>query len=65
MLAVRVVGRTEARSPRAGRVAVVGQGTVSILPTVAFVAFAGALCFVSIRATTRAVERLAKAEGIA
>lgn len=48
-----------------GRVAVVGQATVSILPVVAFVAFAGALCFVSIRATTRAVERLAKAEGIA
>jgi hypothetical protein len=47
-----------------GRVAVVGQGTVSILPTVAFVAFAGALCFVSIRATTREVERLAKAEGL-
>lgn len=47
-----------------GRVAVVGQATVSILPVVAFVAFAGALCFVSIRATTRAVERLAKAEGL-
>jgi hypothetical protein len=48
-----------------GRVAVVGQATVSILPVVAFVAFVGALCFVSIRATTREVERLAKAEEIA
>lgn len=48
-----------------GRVAVLGQATVSILPVVAFVAFAGALCFVSVRATSRAVERLAKAEGIA
>ncbi len=48
-----------------GRVAVVGQATISILPVVAFVAFAGALCFVSMRATTRSVERLAKAEGLA
>lgn len=48
-----------------GRVAVEGGGTVSILPVVAFVAFSGALCFASIRATSREVERLAKAEGIA
>ena len=47
-----------------GRVAVLGQATVSILPVVAFVAFVGALCFVSIRSTARAVERLAKAEGV-
>jgi hypothetical protein len=48
-----------------GRVAVVGQATISILPVVAFVAFAGALCFVSVRSTSRAVERLAAQEGIA
>ncbi|MEY3142446.1 MAG: hypothetical protein RLY21_939 [Planctomycetota bacterium] len=48
-----------------GRVAVVGEATISILPVVGFVAFAGALCVVSIRATTRAVERLAEAEGLA
>lgn len=48
-----------------GRVAVHRQGTISILPVVAFVAFAGVLCFVSLRATTRAVERLAKQEGLA
>jgi hypothetical protein len=47
-----------------GRVATLGQGTVSILPVVAFVAFAGALSFVSIRATARAVERLARREGL-
>ena len=47
-----------------GRVAVVGEATVSILPVVAFVAFAGALCFVSVRSTSRAVERLAKVEGL-
>jgi hypothetical protein len=45
-----------------GRVAVVGEATVSILPVVAFVA--GALCFVSVRSTSRAVERLAKVEGL-
>jgi len=47
-----------------GRVATLGQGTVSVLPVVAFVAFAGALSFVSIRATARAVERLARQEGL-
>lgn len=47
-----------------GRVAVHGQGTVSIVPVVAFVAFAGALCFVSVRAASRAVERLAGQEGL-
>lgn len=48
-----------------GRVAVVGQATVSLLPVLLFVAFAGALCFVSVRATMRAVERRAKEEGLA
>jgi hypothetical protein len=49
----------------AGRVAVLGQATVSILPVVAFVAFSGVLCVVVVRSTGRAVERLAKAEGLA
>lgn len=47
-----------------GRVAVKGQATVSILPVVVFLLFVTALAFVSLRATGRAVERLAKLEGI-
>lgn len=48
-----------------GRVAVKGQATVSILPVVAFVACTAALSLVSVRSTGRAIERLARKEGLA
>ena len=47
------------------RISVHGHGTVSIWPVVAFVAFTGVLTLTSLRATTRAIERGAREEGLA